>query len=88
MKVPVVKLAVGWFFDACAAPITKCELRLRQLLGRSPQRIALSREANLRRPTMQTWILPHAAPLVPFYLSAARLCDSCALKRIVFCQPK
>jgi hypothetical protein len=34
MKVPVVKLAVGWFFDACAAPITKCELRLRQLLGR------------------------------------------------------
>ena len=65
--------------------MTKCELRLRLLLGRSPLRIALSWEANHAAPAMQRWILTvWCCVLVSFYLAATCLCGSCALKRIVF----
>jgi hypothetical protein len=65
--------------------MTKCELCLRLLLGRSPLRIALSWEANYAASMMQKCLLTvSCCVLVPFYLSATCLYGSCALKRIVF----
>jgi hypothetical protein len=63
--------------------MTKCELCLRLLLGRSPLRIALSWEANYAASMMQKCLLTvSCCVLVPFYLSATCLYGSCALKRL------